>query len=410
MKIVFLAQLAGSPQHGMVYGHYYLAREWVRQGHEVTIIAGVPFHSRFKEPDCPNIVNEEVVDGIRYLWLRCVPYQQHQWLKRILNIFSFVALTWLKRLPIEDADVVICSSHQPLAILGAERLSKRLNAGLVFEVRDLWPLSLIEMSGTSRKNPFIMLLQWAEDRAYRKAQAVVSVLPHASKYMVSRGMSPEKFNYIPNGVDLDSVTEEKPLPALHQKVLDAISPNDFCIGYAGNMGYANALDIVLHALVNLPPNVKFFLVGNGSSRDQLLEEVSILGLAERVFILPSVNKGQVATFLNRMDALYIGLRHKEIFRFGVSPTKMNDYLLAAKPIIYAINVPHEAIDEGGAGIGCDSREPDTITQAINSLLEIGEESRLSMGASGNAWVRENRDYKVLAEKFMSVIITAGNSA
>ena len=65
---------------------------------------------------------------------------------------------------------------------------------------DLWPLTPIEIGNYSPRHPYIRVLQRAEDYAYRKADVVVSVLPHALGHMVARGLDPRKFVHIPNGV------------------------------------------------------------------------------------------------------------------------------------------------------------------------------------------------------------------
>lgn len=145
LHIVLIAHFAGSPQHGMVYGHYYLSREWVQAGHRVTIVAAAYAHTRFKQPQARYHLVEEYIDGIRYLWVPTFRYSPGSKFGRVLNILSFVFRCSVVRLPIRNADVVICSSHYPFAIHPAYRMARRLNAKLVFEVRDLWPLTLVEL-------------------------------------------------------------------------------------------------------------------------------------------------------------------------------------------------------------------------------------------------------------------------
>ncbi len=198
--IVFIAHFAGSPVHGMVTGYYYLAQQWLAEGCDVTIISAGFVHTRYRNPSLTNRVTEEFIDGIRYIWLKTPTYNSKGRLGRVVNILSFSFQALFLSLPLKAVSSVICSSHHPLAIFAAERIANRYRATLLYEVRDLWPLTLIELGGASPKNLLIMLMQYAEDRAYRKAQSVVSVLSHSKSYMVSRGLLPNKFHYIPNGV------------------------------------------------------------------------------------------------------------------------------------------------------------------------------------------------------------------
>jgi len=189
MNIVFLAHFAGSPNHGMVLGHYYLAREWVKMGHDVTIIAASFAHTRFRQPEvAKRKICEEYIDGIRYVWIPCPVYDASSRFGRVRNIMSFVFKTWFFRLPLKKIDLVIASSHHPFAIFPARKIAQTWKTKLVFEVRDLWPLTLIEIGGVNRTHPFIRAMQWAEDFAYRQADYVVSVLSNAKEYMTQHGM------------------------------------------------------------------------------------------------------------------------------------------------------------------------------------------------------------------------------
>jgi hypothetical protein len=126
MHILYLAHFAGSPEHGMVHAYYYLAQEWLKLGHEVTIAAASYTHPRGSQPEVQNQVTEQWIDGIRYLWVPTSSYKPENHFGRARNIMQFVAKTWFGKLPINNADLVICSSHHPFAIFPARRLEKNL--------------------------------------------------------------------------------------------------------------------------------------------------------------------------------------------------------------------------------------------------------------------------------------------
>lgn len=405
VDIVFLAHFAGSPRHGMVYGHYYLAREWVRAGHRVTIVAASFAHTRFRQPEVGSGVTEEFIDGIRYLWVPTPHYLASDRIGRVRNILTFTFRTWWGRLPINRADLVICSSHHPFAIHGARRFARRLAARLVFEVRDLWPLTLIELGGVTARHPFIRTMQWSEDYAYRHAEKVVSVLVAARDYMAEHGMEPSKFLFVPNGIDLDEKTVAEPLPAEHLKILEgARAQGRFIIGYAGRVGLANALHTLIDAVaLGRQTNVCAAILGEGSHIPDLRAQAENLDISDRVLFLDSVRKSQVNDFLARVDVAYIGLQSQPLFRFGVSPTKLNDYMLAAKPIIYAIDAPGDVVAESGAGISCRAEDPEALWAAIEALRELTADERFEMGRRGRQWLIANRDYRVLANQFLDGI-------
>ena len=201
MNILLLNHYAGSPLLGMEFRPYYMAREWVRLGHRVQIVAADHSHVRARQPQA----GDELIDGIAYRWVATPPYQGNG-LGRVRNIWAFLRHVWADtpRLQREfRPDVVIASSTYPMDIWVARRLARPFGAKLVYEVHDLWPLSPIELSGMSRWHPFIRLVQAAEDAAYRDADVVVSMLPKVHDYMASRGLDLRKLHIVPNGIALD---------------------------------------------------------------------------------------------------------------------------------------------------------------------------------------------------------------
>jgi glycosyltransferase involved in cell wall biosynthesis len=402
LKIVLFAHFAGAPQYGMVFGHYYLAREWVRAGHSVTIIAASYAHTRFQQPKSV----EEMIDGIRYCFVRTPSYNSEGRFGRVANILTFAARTWLKSRM--AADIVICSSHHPFAIYAARACAKRTGARLVFEVRDLWPLTLVELGGVRPQNPFIRAMQWAENYAYLKTDIVVSVLPGAKGYMMDHGMAAEKFIFIPNGVDIETLEPSQPLRSQDAARLDdARAGGFFLVGYAGRIGLANALHTLIDAVaLTGDPSVMAVILGHGSHRPQLESQAERLGIASQIAFLDPVPKAQVGDFLARIDAAYLGLQARPIFRFGVSPTKLNDYMLAAKPVIYAVEGPGDVVAESGAGVSCGAEDPAAVADAIKSLKMKRPEELVAIGQKGLKWVRENRAYKVLALRFLEAVKAA----
>ena len=404
-KIVIFAHFAGSEHHGMVFGHYYLALEWVKLGHQVTIIASGFAHTRQRQPVLSSRITEEYINGIRYLWVKTPGYDGKGRVGRVLNLVSFAFQIWALPLPVEHADLVICSSHCPFAIHGSHRFARRHRAKLVFEVRDLWPLTLIELGGASPHNPFISVMQRSEDFAYRTSDRVVSVLPGAAKYMESRGMQPGKFAYIPNGINLDS--HQSGLELESDETLERINllrrEGKFLLGYAGRFVASNTLELLLEALALCNrPDIHLVLLGDGYLREQLEAQSVALGLSGRVSFMGVVNKSQVVPLLSKIDALYLGLVKKPIFRFGVSPTKLNDYFMAARPIIYSVEAPDNVIEISGGGVSCPAESVEAIATAIQRIHAMTPSERDRMGLAGRKWLLEHRTYERLASKFLDV--------
>jgi len=370
MRIWIFCPFAGSPQHGMNYRQFYFAREFVRAGHEVLIVSSSYSHQFLVQPETKGAYTKQNLEEVDYIWIKCPSFNGSADPKRIFNWLVFTArLYGIARQAAAKPDVIIVSSPIPYPIVPAARLARRLGARLVFEVRDIWPLSLIALGSYSEKNPFIRLTQRIEDFAYCRADLVVSALPKAYEHMKTRGLTPEKFVWISNGVDPDdlfflkngtsvenktSEMEDAALEGGRQKMaaraesIGSVNQGrrQFKVCYAGSFhARAVALGLVEAAalLRKSRPDIHFILIGKDSGGLSILKERAVALEADNIEFRDPVPRTAMQGILSEMD-LCIGMtKSSPLYRFGISLTKLFDYMLAAKPIILSSNAQGDII-------------------------------------------------------------------
>ncbi len=406
MNIVLINHYAGSLHHGMEFRPFYLSREWVRRGHEVTVIAASHSHVRSAQPTCLGTEAREAIEGVHYRWLATPAYSGNG-LGRVRNMATFVARLSARAAKIAREcrpDAVIASSTYPLDIFPAHAIARRAKARLIFEVHDLWPLSPQVLGGMSKWHPFIATMQVAENLAYRWADAVVSLLPAAKPHMVRHGMAPEKFFHIPNGIapeDWDAPTAA--LPAEHQALIENLRRKGrFVVGYLGAHGVANGLDTLLRAATCLPASVCVILVGDGPLKTQLRNEAERQRI-QNIYFLPPVPKETVPALLKQFDALVLLWRRCLLYEFGISPNKLFDYMMAGKPIVHAVEAANDPVREAGCGLTVPAESPEALARAVVRLSELSPEERAAMGARGCSYVLERHRYEKLAVDFEYVL-------
>ena len=409
MNILYLNHYAGSPALGMEYRPYYLAREWVRAGHAVTMVAASFSHVRARQPQrdgAPLVAPmSESVDGIIYRWFPTPAYQGNG-LGRVKNIWAFLRQVWAATPELIAAvkpDLVIASSTYPMDIWVARRIARRAGAKLVFEVHDLWPLSPIELSGMSPKHPFIRLVQKAEDDAYRDADVVVSMLPKVHDYMASRGLDLRKLHIVPNGITLDEWSgEPPPLRAdVAQALAAARAAGATVVGYAGSMGRPNALHTLLDAAQRLRNEpIRVVMVGDGHERAELAARVAAEGLAN-VAMLPPIPKAQIPSFLAAIDIAYIGWQRVPIYRFGIAPNKLMDYLMARCVVLHSVEAGNDPVAEAGCGLTVPPVDAAAVADGLRRLAALPADERRAMGERGRAFVLAHHTYPVLARRFLA---------
>jgi len=390
----------------MEYRPFYLAREWTMLGHHVTVVAASFSHLRIKQPEIRDKVSEEYIEGMRYVWLKTPSYEGNG-IARVWNMITFQRRLrkWGKEMSgTWSPDVVVASSPHPLVIYPARDIALKNRSKLIFEVRDLWPLTLIELSGISRRHPFVLFLTRAERFAYKHADHIVSVLPKLDDYLREHGVNPIRFACIPNGIDIESCLATSPLPKEHAAAIKELkSKGSFLVGYVGQHGLANALDYCVEAGPLLADrNISLVFVGQGPEKSRLQEKAKMLNV-ENIVFLPPVPRQAVSAVLEKMDVLLLSWKRSPLYRYGISPNKIMDYMMAARPIVHAVESGNDPVAEAECGISCQPENPQAIAKAVIELMERTTNELLTMGLNGKEYVQHNHDYRVLAKKYLDII-------
>lgn len=406
LNILLINHYAGSVRHGMEYRPYYLAREWVRLGHRVRIVASSTSHIRAQAPEMDGRTRlDQTIDGVDYTWFATPSYQGNG-AARVRNMASFVwcLLREGRALAREvQPDIVIASSTYPLDIWPARRIARLAGARLLFEVHDLWPLSPMELGGYSRWHPFIMLLQAAENYACRHADAIVSILPKVREHLEAHGMAPHKLHIVPNGADpAEWLADSAALAPATDKLLATLrASNDCIVGYAGTHGIANALDTLVEAASLLRHRrVAFVLAGGGPDKQRLRLRARTLAL-DNMYFLDPVPKQQVPALLRRFDLAYIGWKRQPLYRFGIAPNKLIDYMMAARPVVHAVEAGNDPVAEAGCGLTVTPEDPQALAAAIAALMETAPAEREAMGLRGQRHALAHLTYPVLGQRFLT---------
>jgi glycosyltransferase involved in cell wall biosynthesis len=408
MNILLINHYAGSPRHGMEYRPFYLAREWVRAGHRVQIVASSVSHVRSREPQFEGPHHDEVIEGVAYHWYRTPAYPGNG-VKRVFNILSFLwqvrrdARRWAKGF---RPDVVIASSTYPMDIWVARRIARLSGAKLVHEVHDLWPLSPIELGGMSPRHPFIRWCQAAEHTACREADLVVSMLPKVQDHMRERGLPLDRLAIVPNGITLDEwVADPQPLEGEVQAAIQsARSRGEKIVGYAGSHGLPNALDTLLDAAALMKGEpVRFLLVGGGLEKQRLQERAAREGL-DNVTLLPPIPKVQIPSLLAAFDVAYIGWQRTPIYRFGIAPNKLMDYMMAGCTVLHSVDAGNDPVAESGCGLSVPPEDPAAVAAGLRQLLAWTPQERLQRGEQGRQFVLAQHTYPVLAQRFTDAVL------
>jgi glycosyltransferase involved in cell wall biosynthesis len=400
-RIFWVNQYAVPPDQPGGTRHYEMAAALSSEGYDVTLVASdLNLTSRNytrRDGSRDRRVINEMIDGVPFVWLPAGSYERNDWRRALsMAVFSLYVLRFTVR-HVGRGDVVIGSTPQLPAAAAARLAAFVRRAHFVLEVRDLWPETLIEVSG--RESVLSHALGWLARALYRSSRAIVILAEGSRTTIEQQGGRPAHIVYIPNGVDTTAVnaSDASKLPP-DLTWMEGVPT----FVYAGAHGPANGLHLVLdaaRALLRRGRNdLRLLLVGDGPVKAELVARARAEGLSNVVFHDP-IPKQQIPALLRAATGGLMVLEDVALFRYGVSPNKLFDYLAADLPVITNVQGEVGRIVEGAAaGVIVPSSDAERLASAIAEVADKASEF-----APGSDYVRAHHDRRQLAGRLAEVL-------
>ncbi|WP_457616869.1 glycosyltransferase family 4 protein [Lutibacter sp.] len=400
-KVIWVInQTAGKPDSGWGERHYYFSRYWTQKGYDVKIISGSYNHLFINQPKTTTktFTLEKVEDQITFCWVKIPKYDGGSVFKLWSMIVFAIKILFLKTKLLGKPTIIIVSSMPLFQILSGIYLKRKFKARkLLFEIRDLWPLTPIHLSGYSKYHPMVLVMKWIEKIGYTKADEIVSLLPNANKYIDTISKNPDKFHWIPNGIDENLLTSE----SLPESIIAKIPTNKFIVGYTGTIGMANAMEYFIKASILLKNNtdIHFLIVGDGYLKEKYIRQTS--GNTNITFI-HKIKKSQVQTILSHIDVCYVGRYNNKLYEYGVSYNKYYDYMLSAKPILESSNHINSPAELSHCGLIVAPESENAIVEGILKLQKMTKSQLVEIGEKGYHYVKKYHNFEFLSNEYLKL--------
>lgn len=401
-SIWIINQYASTPETGMAGRSFYICNELAKLGNDITLICSGNHHL-LKEKQKFFGVKKVIKKNLFTLcWLNNLEYKSPNSFVRAIGwiIFS-VTLLLTPFFKLKHPDVIIYSSPSLVGYIGAYFLSKYFKCKLVFEIRDIWPETLIKLGNYSRKNVFIKLLKSVEKFGYQRSDLIISNLENFNGYVKNLEIDSNKIKWVPNGY---CSNEKNNVENLNNRILSKMPKNKFIVGYAGSIGLANALDTFIEAAKNLKHNkeIAFVLVGDGHLRQNLISKVAKYKLKNVTFIDLVPKKG-IPQVLKKFDICYIGWKKSPLYQYGIAANKIFDYMVASKPILHAYSGGGDPIKKYNCGIVVEPENDLILAEKILFLSKLEKNKLNEMGMNGKLAAAKFHDYSKIALKLNQLI-------
>jgi glycosyltransferase involved in cell wall biosynthesis len=379
---------------------YMMMRELAKKGYKCLVLAS-DSTEYCEVPDMPGAYFKESIDGLDFFWIRTLKYSGAKSLRRILSWLHFEwRLLLMPKSGLPKPDVIIVSSLSILTILNGLFLKRRFRCSLIFEIRDIWPLTLTEEGGFSKLNPFIYALSWVEKLGYRYSNKIVGTMPNLKEHVENVLGYERPVFCVPMGWSHDEIDDVLPLPREYQEKY--LPDHPFVVVHAGAIGVTNALETFLECAESLAENpyVNFVIVGDGYLREEYQARYKHL---ENLIFAPKVPRKMVQSVLNRCDLLYFSVRSSEVWKYGMSLNKVVDYMLAGKPIVASYSGYPSMINEAKCGSFIEPENVSVLRDEIIRYAKLPEIEREQIGLRGREWILRNRSYSTLADTYRNIM-------
>jgi glycosyltransferase involved in cell wall biosynthesis len=382
MNILLINHYGSSPTLNRTMRSFELAKSLVGSGHHVEFVIGGNNPSLGTDKQLykgSRIWSEE---GVKMLLLGLLYHTPKNRILRFISWFQFATKILLLPSKLsQKPDVIIFSSLSLPGVLSSLILARHYGARHVFEVRDIWPLTMQKLLNLGRYNPIIMVLSMIEWLGYRYSDLIVTSMPGGHQWVRQKmGCNHKKTAWIPNGVDLSRF-----------KSLGSVSvfAENIKIIYLGSIGQANSVITLVKAAEILCSHEKltFEIYGDGPECQNLKDYVGQKEL-NNIYFGGNVDQSRVSDILHSADILFHGSNDSELYSFGISPNKLSEYMASGRPILNSYSGGFDPISEGNSGL--TSKAGDSTALATN-ILKLAEDSdlRLELGICA---LQQARDY------------------
>ncbi len=372
MHILFLTDNFPPEVNAPASRTYEHAREWVKAGHQVTIITCAPNFPKGRVYDgySNKLWQREDMEGICVVRVWTYITANEGFFKRTLDYLSFMAAGSFAGLQIRGVDIVIGTSPQFFTALGAFVVGLVKRRPWVFELRDIWPES-IKTVGVLRDGPIISALEALEKFLYRRANRIVAVTHSFKTSLVQRGIPSDKIDVVTNGADLSRFAP-RPKP---DELVDKLGLRGcFVAGYVGTHGLAHGLETLLDAAERLlaepqGASVRILLLGDGARKHLLVQQARQRRLDNVIFV-DTVPKDQVTKYWALLNVSIIHLRKDPLFT-TVIPSKLFECMAMGIPVLHGVE--GESADIVRSEQVGEIFEPENAQQLCDALIRLAND-------------------------------------
>lgn len=416
MKTIWIIDhYSSEPEYGGISRQYDFAQELGKRGYCVVVIASgfCHFtHEYITEKEHP-IKISRLSENVHYIYLRTTAYTFNGGTGRAKNMIDFMRVVLkyqgIIARRIGRPDVVTGCSVHPLAWIAAYKIAKKYKVRFVAEVRDFWPRIWVVSGDKKKTDPMVLFFGAVQSWAFRKADRIIYSMYHGDKYLCGElGVPRSKVYLIGQPMDCERFDENKKRVVLLPEEIRKFITGSFVCSFAGYYMTYEGVYVMLEAQKILESKglpIKMVFVGSGEEKEGMKKYAADQHL-KNVLIYDRIAKEAVPALISHSDICMAHLEvkgKKEVYQYGVSKNKVNEYLYSGACTLYGFLYQDDEVATCGGGMIFEPYDAAELADKIESIYRMDPEKRKEFGRKGREYIKSNRSAEILTDRMLEVL-------
>ncbi len=404
---------SSEPQYGGISRQYDFARELGRRGYNVVVIASGFCHFTHTYISEKAVKVSTIADRVHYIYLKTTSYESNGGFGRAKNMIDFLNKVVKYEAIIArrygKPDVVTGCSVHPLAWVAAYRIARKYQIRFVAEVRDFWPRIWVVSGDKKAADPMVLFFGVIQRWAFLRADRIIYSMYHGDKYICGElGIPRSKVYLIGQPMDCERFDENSKKTDLLPNEIREFMKDSFVCSFAGYYMTYEGVYVMLEALKQLEAKelpVKMIFVGSGHEKEGMERYIKDNKICNAL-VYDRIPKEAVPALISHSDICMAHLEvkgHKEVYKYGVSKNKVNEYLYSGSCVLYGFLYKDDEVAESGGGMVFEPYDAEELAAKIEKVYRMSLEERRKFGINGRNYIRKNRSVKVLADRLLEVL-------
>lgn len=416
MKTIWIIDhYSSEPVYGGISRQYDFASELGKRGYNVVVIASSFIHFTHKYISEKPVKVNKLASNVHYIYLHTSAYQENGGIGRAKNMVDFMNKT-VKYAPLiakryGKPDVVTGASVHPLAWIAASRIAQKYKIRFVAEVRDFWPRIWVVGGDKKLTDPMVIFFDLIWKWACKHCDRMIYSMYHGDKYICGEmGVPKSKAFLIGQPMDCERFDKNRRnFELLPEAIQDVLNSGSFVCAFTGYYMKYEGVYVMLEALQILKErgfnDVKMIFVGSGEEKEGMKQFAKEHHL-DNALICDRIAKEAVPALISRADICMAHLEvegHPEVYKYGVSKNKVNEYLYSGACTLYGFLYKDDEVATSGGGMMFEPYNAKDLADKIEMVYKMPEEKRKAFGVNGREYIKNTRSVEVLTDRMLEVL-------